>query len=314
MLVYSQYALMGGLVATALAAFAYIWAVVLGHQAVTALVGRRSPTKVLVGGGDDLLDDLDGPVTAAPGRAHGPAPARVARWASRLAWVAWASLTVSLVLRAVVTGRGPFVTQHEFAVSMAWGFLVMYLFFEWRYRARTLALLVLPITVGMELYALSWAATADPLVPALQNSLLLTTHIIVAIFAYGAFAVSFAAAVLYLVHQWIPEKVAHILPKPDVLDLLGYRGAVIGYPLLTMVIVLGAFWAEIAWGRYWSWDPKETMSLVQWLIYGGYLHARVARGWVGRGAAWLLVIAFASVILTFLGNAFFGGLHSYGVV
>ena len=97
------------------------------------------------------------------------------------------------------------------------------------------------------------------------------------------------------------------------LDRLGYRAVVIGYPLLTAVIVLGAVWAQIAWGSYWSWDPKETASLVTWLIYGGYLHARVARGWVGRGAAWLLVVAFASVILTFVGNAFFGGLHSYGV-
>lgn len=312
MLVYSQYALMAGLAVTALAAFAYIWAVVLGHQAMTARARSADRAKVLVGG-DDVLDDLDQPV-AVSRRAHGPAPAVVARYASGLAWLAFACLTASLVMRAIATGHGPFVTQHEFAVSMAWGFIAMYLFFEWRYRARTLALLVMPITVGMQLYALTWSATADPLVPALQNSLLLTTHIIVAIFAYGAFAVSFAAAVLYLVYQYIPEKVAHILPKPEVLDRLGYRGAVIGYPLLTMVIVLGAFWAEIAWGRYWSWDPKETMSLVQWFIYGAYLHARVARGWVGKGAAWLLVVAFISVIITFLGNAIFGGLHSYGVV
>lgn len=320
MLVLSQYAIMAALVATALSASGYIWAVVRGHQSVTAGAAARRRPRVLVGAADDLLDDLDAPDPApaavpAQGvaRASGPAPATIARYASGLAWLALASLTVSLVLRSIATGRGPFVTQHEFAVSTAWGFLVMYLFFEWRYRARTLALLVLPITLGMELYALSWATTADPLVPALQNSLLLTTHIIVAIFAYGAFAVSFAAAVLYLVYAWIPDKVAHILPKPGVLDQLGYRGVVIGYPLLTIVIVLGAVWAEIAWGTYWNWDPKETASLVTWLIYGGYLHARVARGWVGKGAAWLLVIAFASVILTFVGNAFFGGLHSYGV-
>lgn len=197
-------------------------------------------------------------------------------------------------------------------MSTSWGFLAMYLFFEWRYKARTLALLMLPVTFAMELYALSWSATADPLVPALQNSLLLTTHIIVAIIAYGAFAVSFAAAVLFLVRSYT-DRFDAILPKSEVLDRLAYRAVVIGYPLLTMVIVLGAVWAEIAWGSYWSWDPKETASLVTWLIYGGYLHARVARGWVGRGAAWLLVIAFLSVIMTFLGNAFFGGLHGYGV-
>lgn len=313
MLLYAQYAIMVALVATVLASIGYIWAAVQGHQLITR--GAQRKAKVLVG--TDLVDDLDLDEAGAaptPRPVTGPLPATLATYASWLARAALLALTFALVIRTIETGRGPFVTQHEFAVSMAWGFLVMYLFFEWRYRARTLALVALPMTVVIELYALSWDSTADPLVPALQNSFLLTLHIVVAIFAYGAFLVSFAAAVLYLVDSYFPGKVSHLLPKPDVLDRLGYRATVIGYPLMTMVIVLGAVWAEIAWGRYWSWDPKETASLVTWLIYGGYLHARVARGWVGRGAAWLLVIAFVSVIFTFFGNAIFGGLHSYGVV
>lgn len=316
MLVYSQYAIVAALVATALASICYIWAVVRGHQEIMAASGVQRRTKVLVGTTGDHLDDLDSltetPVASTQVAPSGPAAGSLARYGSLLAWLALGFLTVALVLRTIVTGHGPFVTQHEFATSTAWGFLAMYLFFEWRYRARTLALLMLPITAGALLYALSWATTADPLVPALQNSLLLTTHIIVAIIAYGAFAVSFAAAVLFLVRSYT-DRFDAILPKSEVLDRLAYRAVVIGYPLLTMVIVLGAVWAEIAWGSYWSWDPKETASLVTWLIYGGYLHARVARGWVGRGAAWLLVIAFLSVIMTFLGNAFFGGLHGYGV-
>jgi len=325
LLVFSQYAIVAGLVGTAVAAALYMTAVVRGQRSLLAAT-PATRSQVLVGASGDLVDDLEGFTEDAPAPAPARVPARsarpapsgpsasaLARYGSLVAWLALACLTASLALRSVVTGHGPFVTQHEFATSMAWGFLAMFLFFEWRYRARTLALLVLPITAGMELYALTQATTVDPLVPALQNSLLLTTHIIVAVFAYGAFAVSFAAAALYLAQAWIPESLARVLPKPEVLDRLGYRAVVIGYPLLTMVIVLGAVWAEIAWGSYWSWDPKETASLVTWLIYGGYLHARVARGWVGRGAAWLLVVAFASVILTFVGNAFFGGLHSYGI-
>ena len=85
----------------------------------------------------------------------------------------------------------------------------------------------------------------------------------------------------------------------------------IAYPLLTVMIILGAIWADIAWGRYWSWDPKETAALVTWLIYGGYLHARVVRDWRGKRAAWLLVLGFAAVLFTYFGNLFFGGLHSY---
>jgi cytochrome c-type biogenesis protein CcsB len=101
------------------------------------------------------------------------------------------------------------------------------------------------------------------------------------------------------------------LPKPMVLDEIGYRAVVVGFPFLTLTIILGAVWAETAWGTYWSWDPKETASLVTWLIYGAYLHARVMRGWRGNRAAWLLVIGFLATLLTYFGNLIFGGLHSY---
>ena len=80
------------------------------------------------------------------------------------------------------------------------------------------------------------------------------------------------------------------------------------FPLLTIMIVLGAIWADIAWGSYWSWDPKETAALVTGLVY---LHARVVGSWRGRRAAWLLVLGFAAVLFTYFGNLFFGGLHSY---
>ena len=101
------------------------------------------------------------------------------------------------------------------------------------------------------------------------------------------------------------------LPKPLVLDDIGYRAVVVGFPFLTLTIILGAIWANTAWGTYWSWDPKETASLVTWFIYGAYLHARVMRGWRGNRAAWLLVLGFLATVFTYFGNLFFGGLHSY---
>jgi cytochrome c-type biogenesis protein CcsB len=313
MLSYSQFAFVAALVTTVLASIAYVWAMSAGHRA-TSRTSRASQRKVLVRAiGDDLLDDeldsLPGD-TGSAATAHDSAvsAATLARYGTRLTWLALGFLTACLVLRMTATGHGPFVTQYEFATSLAWGMLAAYCYFEWRYHARTLALFLLPMTVLALAYAGTQNSQVDPLVPALQNSLLLTIHIVVAIFAYGAFAVSFAAAALTL---WTPRRWRHLVPKPEVLDRLGYRAVVIGFPLDTMVLVLGAVWAEIAWGSYWSWDPKETASLVTWLIYGGYLHARVARGWTGRRAAWLLVIGFASVVLTFAGNAFFGGLHSY---
>jgi cytochrome c-type biogenesis protein CcsB len=300
MLSLSQYSLIAGLMLVVLAVICYITALMLGRsvrsEPVMADAGARAD-----GGGVATAVAPPPPVASGQRRSM----ALYGTYFTRLGGV---FLTACLVLRTIATGHGPFTNQYEFAVSFAWGMIAAYVYFEHRYHVRTIALLVLPIAAGMLLYALSVGATADPLVPALQNNLLLTIHVAVAIVAYGAFSVSFAAAVLYLTQ---PETGQPGWPKPALLDEMGYRAVIIGFPLLTMTVVLGAVWAEIAWGSYWSWDPKETASLLTWLVYGAYLHARVARGWVGRRAAWLLIAGFASVLLTFFGNIFFGGLHSY---
>jgi len=300
MLKLSQYSLMAGLMLVVLALVSYTLALVLARsvrrEPVMASAGRRDA------GGGLAADVLHAP-PAAPAQ-----PSSLALFGTHFTRLSMVFLTACLVFRTIATGHGPFSNQYEFAVAFSWGMIVAYVYFEHRYHVRTLALLILPLTSAMLLYALSVGPTANPLVPALQNSLLLTIHVAVAILAYGAFSVSFAAAALYLIQ---PEGGRPGLPKPALLDEIGYRAVIIGFPLLTMTVVLGAVWAEIAWGTYWSWDPKETASLVTWLIYGAYLHARVARGWVGNRAAWLLVLGFASVLLTFFGNLFFGGLHSY---
>jgi ABC-type transport system involved in cytochrome c biogenesis permease subunit len=198
--------------------------------------------------------------------------------------------------------------MYEFSMAFAFGILASYLWFERKYHQRILGVVVMPVALAMMLYAATIPAEIEPLVPALQNNLLLTVHVAVAIVAYGSFAIAFAAAAMYLVQ---PEGGRWGLPKPSVLDEIGYRAVVVGFPFLTLTIILGAVWADVAWGRYWSWDPKETASLVTWLIYGAYLHARVMRGWRGTRSAWLLVLGFAAVLFTYFGNLFFGGLHSY---
>jgi cytochrome c-type biogenesis protein CcsB len=103
------------------------------------------------------------------------------------------------------------------------------------------------------------------------------------------------------------------LPGQDQLDDVTYRMIAIGWPLLTGGIITGAVWANSAWGTYWSWDPKETWSLITWFIYAIYLHARYVRGWKGTQMAVISAVGFLAVIFTYLGvNLVLSGLHSYG--
>ncbi len=213
-------------------------------------------------------------------------------------------ITLSLIARATITGHGPFSNMYEFAVAFAWGILTVEVFFWWRYHILVLNLMSTLIALGLLVFAQFQSSRVVPLMPALQQSLLLTTHVASAVISYGAFAVGFSAAILYLVRGKQSES--------NILDGISYHTVMIGFPFMTLVIILGALWADIAWGSYWSWDPKETASLVTWLLYAAYLHARVVRGWRGRRAAILLIIGFGAVLLTFFGNYIFSGLHSYG--
>jgi len=292
----SEYTFVAGMIAAGMALVCYVVAFASVRLARTgaALAPAGPGGRAAVGGGVTV-------VTRGPSR-------QLASYGTLIAWLALAFVTASLVFRTIAVGHGPFANMYEFSVSFSWGVLAMYLYFERRYHQRAIGLLALPVALALMLYATTIPATSEPLVPALQNNLLLTVHVAVAIVAYGTFSVAFAAALLYLIQ---PPEGRRGLPRPEVLDEISYKAIIIGFPFLTLTIVLGAVWADVAWGSYWSWDPKETASLVTWLIYGSYLHARVVRGWRGSGAAWLLVLGFGATLFTYFGNLFFGGLHSY---
>jgi cytochrome c-type biogenesis protein CcsB len=291
----SEYSFMAGLLSVALALVCY------GLAFASVRMARREAAISADGGGAAVMGGGGTVVTRGPSGG-------LATYGSLTAWLALAFISAALVFRTIHVGHGPFANMYEFSIAFAWGVLATYVYFERRYRQRILGLIALPVVLVLLLYATTIPSTADPLVPALQNNLLLTTHVAVAIVAYGGFAVAFAAAVLHLVASFTGSR---RLPRLELLDEISYRAVVIGFPFLTLVIVLGAVWANVAWGRYWGWDPKETASLVTWLIYGAYLHARVVRGWRGNRAAWLLVAGFAATLFTYFGNLFFGGLHSY---
>ncbi|MCZ7583194.1 MAG: cytochrome c biogenesis protein CcsA [Deltaproteobacteria bacterium] len=129
-------------------------------------------------------------------------------------------------------------------------------------------------------------------------------------FALMAFTWFFAFMTLLI--QLAKQTLAEHLPKAKALDTMTYRAVIVAFPILSFVIISGAIWANEAWGRYWGWDPKETSSLVTWIVYLVYLHTRVTKGWMGRKTAYIAVIGFASVVFTYLGvNLVISGLHSY---
>jgi cytochrome c-type biogenesis protein CcsB len=157
----------------------------------------------------------------------------------------------------------------------------------------------------------------QPLVPALKSNWLIA-HVITCFFGYAAFAVAFGISLMYLFKQWDTQGKNRLLayfPKSKVLDELNYQMVMFGFLFLSVGIITGSVWANSAWGSYWSWDPKETWSLITWFIYATLLHARMTRGWYGKRIAYLSIIGFMAVIFTYFGvNFLLSGLHSYGAV
>ena len=221
--------------------------------------------------------------------------------------------TAALISRGIGAKRLPLTNQYEFATSFAWGIALVCLIFIYKYGFRVLGVFAAPVIFVIIGYAAMQSKEVKELMPALRSSWL-AFHVSTAIISYGAFGVSFALSLIYLVREKLKDNSfweSHI-PGKEKLDMLSYRAVALGFLFLTFVIVTGAIWAERAWGSYWSWDPKETWSLVTWIIYALYLHLRISRGWKNKSAAIFAVIGFVCVIFTYIGvNTFLPGIHSY---
>jgi cytochrome c-type biogenesis protein CcsB len=245
--------------------------------------------------------------TSGPDLAGSPTP--LGRAAIVLTGLGFALLVTSALLRGIVVGRGPWGNMFEFTVAFGASIIGGYLVLQRRYPIRSIGFIPVGIALVMLLYAASLGSAIKDLVPALQNAPLLTIHVGMAVISYGTFATSFGAAVAYLAQG--PNERFRWLPSRKVLDEVAYRAVIFGFPIFATMIILGSWWASIAWSRYWGWDPKETAALVTWLTYAVYLHARNQKAWSGRPAALLLVVAFGMVLVTYSGSLWFSGLHAY---
>jgi cytochrome c-type biogenesis protein CcsB len=295
-----------GVIAVALAFAAHVGHTVLlanGRRAFPRLVASPQPAFAGVVTGSFVERAATG-----PGAVDQPA-SPVSRSARFLGLVAVGLLGAALVARGIAVGRGPWGNMFEFSVAFGFTILAGYLLLERRYPIRSMGFIPFAVALALLLYASSLPSDVKPLVPALDNAPLLTIHVGMATIAYGIFATSFAAGVTYLV-QGQADRFGW-LPSHKVLDEVAYRAVIIGFPIFATMIILGSWWASIAWSRYWGWDPKETSALVTWLTYAVYLHARNRKSWAGRPAALLLVMGFGMVLVTYSGSLWFSGLHAY---
>ena len=213
--------------------------------------------------------------------------------------IGFAAHTVSLAVRGIHAGRLPFTNQYEFAASFAWGIALCFLIFVRRFHFNALGAFVAPVVFLVIGYAAMQSREIHALMPALQSRWL-GFHVSMAIISYGAFGVAFGVAMVYLLQKRLESSAFHRSHFPDesTLDLIIYRAVALGFLFLTLCMITGAIWAQKAWGSYWSWDPKETWSLITWIIYAIFLHLRLNRGWRGRRAAIFAVAGFLCVLFT----------------
>ena len=220
----------------------------------------------------------------------------------------WLVHTGSLVVRTVAAARPPFLNLYEYTVSVTWGAVLVYMVLERVTKSKGFGAFTMVLVSIFAMLATVFPTAVNPRPPALRGPWLIP-HIATAILAYSAFALAFGIALMYLIQERVETT---RMPSLKSLDQVTYRMIAFGFLMQTALIITGAIWAQIAWGRYWGWDPKETWSLITWLIYAVYLHTRVTMGWRGHRAAIMAVIGFIATIFTLIGvNFLMSGLHSY---
>jgi cytochrome c-type biogenesis protein CcsB len=218
--------------------------------------------------------------------------------------------------RYAAAGYTPVTSLFESLSFFAMTIVGVFLVIETRYNLRTLGSFVAPIAFAFSLFAAFLPGEVKELAPQL-DSWWLPVHVTLLFIGNAVFAVAFGAGIMYLLQEKQVKRkrmgaIFKRLPSLDILDDINSRCLTVGFPLLTLGIITGSIWAQSAWGSYWSWDPKETWSLITWLLYAALLHARLTAGWRGRKAAIMAIVGFGAVLFTFLGvNLLLPGLHSY---
>jgi cytochrome c-type biogenesis protein CcsB len=242
---------------------------------------------------------------------------RLSKAATLFMGLGFAFQTAAITVRTAVSGHLPLTNMFEYISTLAWFAAMVYLISAFTLKSRLIESATGPVIFILYICAsLLPKEASQQLIPALQ-SYWLQIHVSMAAAGEAVFLVAFVSSLLYLIKSRSsppePGSFRDRLPSAETLDEVTYKAIMIGYPLFTLgALFAGAIWAYKAWGNFWSWDPKETCSLIVWIIYSIYLHARFTRGWRGKRAAIISIIGFIAALMTFFSNMVLGGLHSYG--
>lgn len=234
---------------------------------------------------------------------------RLATW---LLAAAFAVHGVAIAVRSIASGYVAVTTDYEALSFFAWLVVGVYLVVQSRIRLAAVGAVVAPLAFSLTLASLAFYSSIPDLPPNLQSAWL-PIHVTLAVLGNAVLALAFAVSLVYLVHEReLKEKrVGRFfkrLPSLETLDQLNYRALVWGFLFLTLGILSGALWGKHSWGRFWSWDEREILSLVTWLLYAGLLEARMVAGLRGRRAAAVTIVGFAVVLGSFVfGHTFFPG-------
>ena len=286
--------------------------------------GRKVDERELVAAGTGTVaadSDRPGVVVDTP---RPTVDERIGRAGLSLVYVGIALLFGCILLRGLATARAPWGNMYEFInlTSFCGLMAAAVVLRKPQYRALWVFVLV-PVLILLAVSGKWLYTNAAPVMPALQ-SYWLPIHVSVVSLGSGVFLVAGVASILFLLKMsrfgkpgadGPVARIAQRLPDAQTLDRIAYRTTIFAFPIFGFGVIFGAIWAEEAWGRYWGWDPKETVSFIAWVVYAAYLHARSTAGWRDKKAAWINVVGFVAMVFNlFFINLVTVGLHSYAGV
>ena len=230
----------------------------------------------------------------------------VANWTVGIGFVAQ---FIGLILRSAETGHGPYTSIYEYSLFLSWAIILSYFFVEFKYRFKDLGVFVVPLAFFMMLYASSLPQESNP-AESSSMKFWLTIHRTLSMLGLGAFAIAFAASIMYLVQEKLlkTKKIGSLfqrLPSLEVLDNVMHLIITVGFPIFTIGFITGSIWIGKTKGSFFSWDVQKTLPLlITWFIYGSLFIGRIVAGWRRKKAAVISIVGFFSVVVTYILHAY----------